>query len=45
MPVRRLARSGREIVTLQVDGDDVSAVRGKPIAVSLLASGGLVLTR
>jgi hypothetical protein len=35
----------RELVTLRVDGEDVSAVEGEPVAMSLLASGRLVLGR
>ncbi len=45
MSARRLDRPGRELVTLRVDGDDVSAVRGEPVAMSLLAAGRLVLGR
>lgn len=45
MAARRLDRPGREPVTLRVDGQDVPARRGEPVAMSLLAAGRVVLGR
>ncbi|GAB4196181.1 MAG: FAD-dependent oxidoreductase [Sandaracinaceae bacterium] len=46
MPARRLPRSDDlPTVTLRVDGEDVSAIEGEPVAMSLLAAGRLVLAR
>lgn len=44
MPARRLG-PGQPVVTLTVDGEDVPAVAGEPIAVSLYAMNRLVLGR
>jgi sarcosine oxidase subunit alpha len=44
MPPRRIGPA-RTDVTLRVDGEDVPARRGEPIAVALAASGRLVLGR
>lgn len=44
MPPRRIAPV-RDEVTIRVDGEDVSAERGEPIAVALAASGRVVLGR
>lgn len=44
MPPRRIGPARTE-VTLRVDGEDVPAARGEPIAVALAASGRLVLGR
>ena len=43
MPPRRFR--GTPDVTLRVDGEDVPAIRGEPVAVSLAAAGRLVLGR
>ncbi len=46
MVARRLAPPlDTDTVTLRVDGDEVRAVRGEPIAMSLFAAGRLVLGR
>jgi sarcosine oxidase subunit alpha len=44
MPARRLG-SNEPLVTLTVDGDDIPAIAGEPIAVSLYAANRLVLGR
>jgi sarcosine oxidase subunit alpha len=44
MPARRL-RSTERFVTLTVDGEDVPAIAGEPIAVALYAANRLVLGR
>ncbi|UJR83074.1 2Fe-2S iron-sulfur cluster-binding protein [Sandaracinus amylolyticus] len=45
MAPRRFGPSDRERVTLRVDGDDVPALRGEPIAIALAAAGRVVLGR
>lgn len=45
VPARRIDPPVDEVVTLRVDGDEVRAVRGEPVALSLWAAGRIVLGR
>lgn len=45
MVARRIERPGRERITLYVDDEEVTAVRGEPVAMSLFAADKLVLGR